>query len=477
MEMIRQYVWKKWKYIAAFMALTICILCLGGCGRSVEIETYALAESAKALDNPNRGFYHIHRCQITDQREDYQKKIADAFSQDEGTNLSLIEINLQSYRDGAITEAGLANIESLLDALETTDKQLILRFLYDWDGNNAETEPENLEIILTHMEQLEPILRKHHKQFFTMQGLFIGNWGEMNGTKFMAVADLYRLASKLADVTDASTYLSVRMPAQWRQITKNDFHSEDQKTAEDLEMRLGLFNDGMLGNESDYGTYGTESAETAGWHSSWARKDELAFQNELCGHVPNGGEVIHENIFNDFDRAVDDLSAMHVTYLNEDYDREVFAKWADVRVTEKGCFSGMDGFAYIERHLGYRLLITDVNLEHQRGEGLLEMAVTFQNVGFAPLYRDVSVAVNLYSEEKDELLTYEVPQDLRKLIGGDQADAVLTLHRDIPLEDLSATRYKLYVSVTDCQTGQNIFLANEQEWEQYGYCIGEVDIH
>lgn len=477
MGMIKQYVWKKWGYLAAFMVLAICILSLSGCGRSVEIETYAFTESARELDNPNRGFYHIHGFRITDEKENYQQLVADDYAGDQDTNLSLIEINLQSYRDGAITQAGLANIESLLDSLETTDKQLILRFLYDWDGKNAETEPENLEIILTHMEQLEPVLRKHHKQFFTMQGLFIGNWGEMNGTKFMAVADLYRLALKLADVTDASTYLSVRMPAQWRQITKNDFLSEDRKTAKDLEMRLGLFNDGMLGNESDYGTYGTESAETAGWQSSWARKDELAFQNDLCGRVPNGGEVIHANIFNDLDRAVDDLSAMHVTYLNEAYDRAVFEKWAGGRIAEPGCFSGMDGFDYIERHLGYRLLITDASLAHKWGDGLLSADVTFQNVGFAPLYRNAKVEINLYSEEEGALLSYEVPQNLRKLVGGDQKDAVLTLHRDIPLEDLSATRYRVYVSVTDCQTGKNIFLANEQEREQYGYCIGAVDIH
>ncbi len=477
MRMNRRYIGIGWRQAVIAIAIITCLLLLGGCGRSVKIETCTFTESSKELDNPNRGFYYIHGFRITDQEEDYRQLVEDDYAQDKDTNLSLVEVNLQDYTNRAITEAGLANIDSLLCALEDMDRQLILRFLYDWDGNNEATEPENLEMILTHMDQLEPILRKHHKQFFTMQGLFIGNWGEMNGTKFLAVEDLYRLASKLADVTDESTYLSVRMPAQWRKITKNDFLSKDEKIAKNLKMRFGLFNDGMLGSESDYGTYGTESADTADWHSCWAREDELAFQNELCSRVPNGGEVIHENVFNDFDRAVDDLSVMHVTYLNRDYDREVFEKWTGERVAEAGCFSGMDGLSYIERHLGYRLLITDASLAHKWGDGLLSTDVTFQNVGFAPLYRDVNVEINLYSEEEDELLTYEVPQNLRKLVGGDQTETTLTIHREIPLKDLSETSYQVYLSIIDSQTGKDIFLANEQEREKYGYCIGIIDVY
>ncbi len=475
MGMDRRYIGIKWRRDAIAMILGVCLL-FGGCGRSVDVETCTFTESPAELDNPNRGFYYIHGFRITDRQENYQQLVANDYAHDTDTALSLVEVNLQNYTDSAISEAGIANIEALLDALKDTDKQLILRFLYDWDGNNEETEPEDLEIILLHMEQLGPVLRKRHQQLFTMQGLFIGNWGEMNGTKFLQAEDLCRLASKLADVTDASTYLSVRMPAQWRNITGNNFFSADQETAKDLKMRLGLFNDGMLGSESDYGTYGSESADAAGWHSCWSREDELAFQNELCARVPNGGEVIHENAFNDFEKAVDDLSAMHVTYLNRDYDREVFQKWAEERVLEPGCFSGMDGLSYIERHLGYRLLITDVHLGHEPVKGALSADVTFQNVGFAPLYRDIEVALHLYSEETDELLSYEVPQNLRKLSGGEQADETLTLHREIPLPELSDTKYQIYVSITDCQTGKDIFLANGQKKEKYGYRIGAADV-
>ncbi len=32
--------------------------------------------------------------------------------------------------------------------------------------------------------------------------------------------------------------------------------------------------------------------------------------------------------------------------------------------SEQGCFNGVDGYTYIARHLGYRLLIDSVGLRH-----------------------------------------------------------------------------------------------------------------
>ncbi len=57
-----------------------------------------------------------------------------------------------------------------------SDKKWIVRFLYDW-GENEQYEPENLDIILQHMEQAGDVIREYHSCIYTLQGLFIGNWG------------------------------------------------------------------------------------------------------------------------------------------------------------------------------------------------------------------------------------------------------------------------------------------------------------
>ena len=66
--------------------------------------------------------------------------------------LSLIEINLKNYGNCDLSDNALSQIDSILSAWTKTGSQLILRFLYDWDGQNLESEPNELSQILIHME-------------------------------------------------------------------------------------------------------------------------------------------------------------------------------------------------------------------------------------------------------------------------------------------------------------------------------------
>lgn len=443
---------------------------------NVTVESYSFTESAGELQNPNRGFYHMHGFRISDEATDFRETIADRFCRDTETKLTLIEINLQEYRDKPITQEGLDNLEALFESLETVDKQLMVRFLYDWNGENEQYEPESIDLILEHMRQVGPVLQEHKNQLFLLQGIFIGNWGEMNGTKYLETEDMRTLAAQLAGVTDASTFLSVRMPAQWRKITQLASPADVTRGDGSLAARLGLFNDGMLGSWSDYGTYGEHTAAEDGPFTYWNREEELAFQEELCKLVPNGGEVIADNPYNDFENAVDDLAAMHVTYLNRDYDTGVLDKWAASTVTEEGCFNGMDGLSYIERHLGYRLLIRDTALDYDFKGDILSADITIQNVGFAPVYREADVRVILYNEEGKRLYSYAVAQELRELPGGKEAELCQTMHVDISMAGESPGNFTVYFDITDSQSGQRILLANEQDAEEYGYPIGSIRV-
>ena len=183
------------------------------------MENYRFRESARELRNPGRGFYNLYRYEITDEKVNYWQLVQEMYRGDENTTLSLVEINLQKYREGEISEAGMGNMEALFQALGDLDKQLIVRFMYDWDGENEKYEPETIDIILRHMEQVEDVLREASGQIFVVQGLFIGNWGEMNGTKYSGDDDLFRLTEKLDSIMEPSIYLAVRTPEQWRRIT------------------------------------------------------------------------------------------------------------------------------------------------------------------------------------------------------------------------------------------------------------------
>ena len=59
------------------------------------------------------------------------------------------------------------------------------------------------------MEQLGPVLCEAEKDIFVIQGLFTGNWGEMNGTRYSSSEDMRLLAERLAHDLDSAILLQI----------------------------------------------------------------------------------------------------------------------------------------------------------------------------------------------------------------------------------------------------------------------------
>lgn len=438
---------------------------------NLTLDNVKLVESKNLINNPNRGFYRIYGFRIEDESVNWKQDVDKRIKNDDDTTLALIEVNIQAYKDGKITDAGMNNIRELFDALSKQNKQYIVRFLYDWNGENQVYEPKNIRVILDHMKQLKEIMNEYADHIFTLQGLFIGNCGEMNNTQYIDEESLQTLASTLLSVCDNDMYLSVRTPMQWREIAQKE-DSSDQLV---YTKRLGLFNDGMLGNEFDYGTYGTQSKLEAGVNQKWTREEELDFQDELCRTVPNGGEVIIDNAYNDLDHAIADFDRMHITYLNEDYDRNVLEKWSNSVVHTDDCYDGMDGLSYMKARLGYRFVLRECRMQQDFWKDTLHVELDVSNSGFAPIYKACE-ACFVFVPQSSEGKTYSVnvEQNLSELAGGNETDRISTIQTTIPLHDLERENYDVYFQLKDQATGEMIQFANEQECEAEGYQIGQI---
>lgn len=442
----------------------------------LEWDAAVLEESAEYLGNPDCGWYEIYgyelgeNVSLTKTLDDHRNAC------DPSIRLVQIQINLRQYRQQDISQRGLDELEEVLCAWEQTNRRMILRFLYDWSGHGQESEPDDIRQITSHMQQVATVVNAHKNSIYTLQGVFVGDVGEMHGTKYMNVESFHTLVNSMAEAFDPQIYLAVRTPEQLRIALCSDGFI-DAKRAYDgsLNSRMGLFNDGMMGSESDLGTYGEQSLQLASDYSGKGTRDEeLDFQRNRCIYVPNGGEAVLSNPYNDCPKAYENLSCMHVSYLNRQHHAEVLDKWKQV-IYDGGeeAFIGKSAYDYIGTHLGYRYVVRDASVELERPvdhEATLTMNIA--NVGFAPAYRKFDVQILMSSTEEPSTTVILADVDNRSWPPGDVQKIMIPLD----LGQASVGTYQLYLQMTDPYTGEPIRFGNTIDETDTGYYLGRFTL-
>ena len=416
-------------------------------------------ESTADITNPFCGFYKINGYVLA---EDKTARDADIWCQrsckDTPYPLMLLEINLRNYADQDLSANALSQLNRIFKICEKKKKQIILRFLYDWDGKAQKTEPSDFYRIKNHIQQVSATVNAHADCIYILQGLFIGNNGEMNNTNYGDIDQMRQLAETLAKNISPSIYLAVRTPAQLRGILYSRTPMAGQSDEGSLASRLGLFNDGMLGSVYDLGTYDdTPLTSASEFNEQGTRSEELLFQNKLCQYVPNGGEVTVDNEYNDLENAIADLATMHVSYLNAEHDPEVLSKWKNSVYTGSDIFSGVNGFDYMSAHLGYRYRLKTSSLAFRSLlDDTARLYLTIENTGFSSAYRTFETTLVLKNENTGESEDLETNIDNTSIAGNDES--IFRLELDV--RSLKKGTYTLELKMTDPATKTVIHFAN-----------------
>ncbi len=441
----------------------------------VQFTPAAYVETNSPLGNPYQGFYHLYAYKVSDTSTYTSKTVREAMGVEDESRLALLLININAYHNSPISENGLTQIDAILKTWSQSNKKLILRFLYDWDGNGETSEPSNIEQVLEHMTQTSALVNTYKNNIYIMQGIFVGNYGEMHGSKHLEGEQMLTLMEHLSSHTDPSIFLSVRTPQHWRSIIKSmEPTTSTLAFSNNLAARLGLFNDGMLGSGNDCGTYGDSIlSEVVDYSLKGTRSEELSFQNKLCLYVPNGGEVILDNSYNDLSSALLDLATMHVSYLNSDYDEQVLAKWKNTIYQESGVFHGSNGYDMIQEHLGYRYVLRSSKMDYApfspKGASF---TLSIENTGFANSLVPFQVSVLLRNTATQELTVAPIESDIRFWDAGNTHEISYSL--DVLRHNVG--EYELYLRITDPSNGEIIRLANEGLTENVGYFLGSLSI-
>lgn len=339
-----------------------------------------LEESTDEISNPACGWYRMHTFEADSERE--VSEILDSLCRED--RLVLLRIRIPARKD-RLEPSEISFIEKVLRIFIHTGKEILLRFVYDLEGKGLENEPDSFEIVQTHLRQLMRLIHPYEKDIFLYQGVLIGSWGEMHTSRFLSPEQLYELHGVIEEETEG-IFHAVRKPSQWRQI-----HPQNNRT--------GIYNDGILGSDTDLGTYGKLSHLEAGWDQPWAAEDEFEFQQNVSERAPYGGEVVYEKTADSIplSQAVQQLAKRNITYLNRDYDGQLLEHWRRQVWMEQDIWNGMNGFDYIGRHLGYRFVVREAKWVRNRKRRETGLECTIENVGFARMYQES----DLYVEFED----------------------------------------------------------------------------
>ena len=442
-----------------------------------------LKESTRALKNPGCGWYHIYTFDLS------KESSKESFYIDcEEEELVLLIIDIHAFRCcEQIPKEALECFSSILTFFEQHDKGIILRIVYDTKGRGMENEPSSIKIVKSHMKQLGNIICEHTSEkkslpgkILVHQGLFVGSWGEMHSSKFLSEARMKELSDTFLEATKGSCPIAVRKPVQLRQLSCQKNESNTNFT---------LFNDAIFGSETDLGTYGTirqsampENSERE--KTSWAREDELTWQKTKLQQSFCGGEVLggmntlsessgntdHPSKTLDWQQVVADLAKMHVSYLNSVYSKEVLDDWKAQRIMWNG--EEISEYDYVGRHLGYRFVVTQVNVscvspekkkqtqsdtQSQISENVITL--TIKNTGFANLCEE-AVCRLILTENNENIKAFEIKSDPRTWNSGTDTVIECRIPQEIWPQQLKQT--KLFLQLIRKKDGRIIEWANEE---------------
>lgn len=401
-------------------------------------------ETAEQLGNPARGWYRIYTFEA--QKEPDYKELE--YCLDSNETLALILIDIGSFQNRDLDLACIENIRGILDFFISNQKEIILRVTYDHEGRAMEREPSLFAQILRHAAQVGEVLAQYAGSVFVYQGLLIGNWGEMHTSRFLSPGHLKQMTAILREHRGEGTFLAVRRPVYWRILNE----------AADL-ADMGLFDDGMFGSSSDLGTFGTQTREAAGEYSAWSREEELAFEDDLCKTVPNGGEAVYGEGYSEGlsqEQVLGDLSRMHITYLNSRHDARLLDCWKKSSYEGQGVWAGKSLYNYIGAHLGYRFWVKNAAvkpLKEKNSESLCRLEIEIKNVGFASLYKEAE----LYLEWQDGCgneKRKKLDCDLREWSSGSIRQIVCTIEAD---------EGEVFLAASMKQSGQPLYFANRAD--------------
>ena len=332
-----------------------------------------------------------------------------------------------------LTEDALNVLQTSFDNIRKNNGHVIVRICYDpWYNGRSNVTPEH-KWVLRHVKQLAPVLSKNTDVIVALEMGMHGAYGEMHSDTSITYDRVAEATNLMLRSTPPELKILTRTGNYSAKVLgfdnwSVDFHIDGEKFAEiakakgDTMYRVGMFNDGYLGTQYDYGTWGADCK------TSICREEGVAWLEKYSINTPYGGEALTTangyQVINTPEFLAYEGFRTHTSYLNIQWNNNLIDSW------KKSHFKGEDfeydgskidsltGFKYINDHLGYRYVLRESWISDTVGaDGIFRAKLRIQNVGFGNLTRKMKTSLFVRGYRQEGMLdtlaviTYDVPLD------------------------------------------------------------------
>ena len=313
-----------------------------------------------------------------------------------------------------LTEDALNVLQETFDNIRKNSGHVIVRICYDpWYNGRSNVTPDH-EWVLKHVKQLAPVLSKNTDVIVALEMGMHGAYGEMHSDTnitYDRVAEAVNLMLRntppeLKILTRTGNYSAKVLGFDNWGVDFNidgDKFKEIAKAKGDTMYRVGMFNDGYLGTQYDYGTWGADCA------TSICREEGVAWLEKYSINTPYGGEALTTvggyQVINTPEYLSYEGFRTHTSYLNIQWNNNLIGGWKASQFSGKDYeydgskVDSLTGFKYINDHLGYRFVLRESWLSDTVGsDGIIRAKLRIQNVGFGNLTWNAPVRLAILTD-------------------------------------------------------------------------------
>ncbi|MBP0966415.1 MAG: DUF4832 domain-containing protein, partial [Oscillospiraceae bacterium] len=321
--------------------------------------------------------------------------------------------NYTPGKDYELDEAFFTGLRGTFENCRQNGCTVAVRFRYDDDGTQN-PEPATFDMLKHHIQQIADsrLLNDYQDILMYVESGFVGCYGEQWGGKYCSLKQKAELLDLLLDVVPDPVPVTVRTPnifAEWAGIEQKalaNWHSEPGSRS----ARVGLFDDGYMGSDSDLGTYSDRAAET-----EWLGRQATTsyFGGEFSGNLEFARKYdtyLPQN-------AIPEMYKTHLSYINSNifglYDNYTFGAEYDVPGADNSAYYGQTVRKFIRDHLGYRFVIRKASMTKVAAQGSsIQLDFSVENTGFANPVREQKAELLL--ENSGNYIRTQIPLDSRK---------------------------------------------------------------